>query len=76
LLTGPRERTADIRLASTIQGMEPLQIGVLVVQGNFREHAQMLRALGAARERCGSRNHGGDRRSSSFPASESTTFMR
>ena len=27
--------------------MEPLRIGVLAVQGNFREHAQMLRSLGA-----------------------------
>jgi 5'-phosphate synthase pdxT subunit len=27
--------------------MEPLRIGVLAVQGNFREHAQMLRRLGA-----------------------------
>ena len=27
--------------------MKPLRIGVLAVQGNFREHAQMLRRLGA-----------------------------
>ena len=27
--------------------MEPLRIGVLAVQGNFREHASMLRRLGA-----------------------------
>ena len=27
--------------------MEPLRIGVLAVQGNFREHAAMLRGLGA-----------------------------
>jgi 5'-phosphate synthase pdxT subunit len=27
--------------------MKPLRIGVLAVQGNFREHAAMLRALGA-----------------------------
>ncbi len=27
--------------------MEPLRIGVLAVQGNFREHVQMLRRLGA-----------------------------
>jgi 5'-phosphate synthase pdxT subunit len=27
--------------------MEPLRIGVLAVQGNFREHAAMLRTLGA-----------------------------
>jgi 5'-phosphate synthase pdxT subunit len=28
--------------------VEPLRIGVLAVQGNFREHAAMLRSLGAA----------------------------
>ena len=28
--------------------MEPLRIGVLAVQGNFREHAAMLRRLGTA----------------------------
>src|ERR671933_1070796 len=28
-------------------GAEPLRIGVLAVQGNFREHAAMLRRLGA-----------------------------
>src|SRR5262249_48722912 len=28
--------------------MKPLRIGVLAVQGNFREHAAMLRRLGAA----------------------------
>ena len=33
--------------ADTIDGMKPLRIGVLAVQGNFREHAQMLRRLGA-----------------------------
>src|SRR5581483_11999039 len=27
--------------------MKPLRIGVLAVQGNFREHAAMLRRLGA-----------------------------
>ena len=27
--------------------MKPLRIGVLAVQGNLREHAQMLRSLGA-----------------------------
>ena len=27
--------------------MAPMRVGVLAVQGNFREHAAMLRALGA-----------------------------
>ena len=31
--------------------MQPLRIGVLAVQGNFREHAQMLRRLGAEVDR-------------------------
>ena len=30
-----------------MDGMEPLRIGVLAVQGNFREHVAMLRRLGA-----------------------------
>ena len=28
-----------------MRGVKPLRIGVLAVQGNFREHAQMLRTL-------------------------------
>src|SRR5437868_2125693 len=31
----------------TIVCMEPVRIGVLALQGNFREHAAMLRRLGA-----------------------------
>src|SRR5207302_6943538 len=44
-----RDRAASPRLAPlTIPRMErPLRIGVLAVQGNFREHAAMLRRLGA-----------------------------
>src|SRR5205814_413409 len=37
---------SGVALAS-ISRMEPLRIGVLAVQGNFREHAAMLRRLGA-----------------------------
>ena len=33
--------------AYQFRAMEPLRIGVLAVQGNFREHAAMLRRLGA-----------------------------
>ena len=35
------------RPADTINSVEPFRIGVLAVQGNFREHAAMLRSLGA-----------------------------
>ena len=31
-----------------------MKVGVLAVQGNFREHAAMLRRLGADVSRCGS----------------------
>ena len=56
--------------------MQPLRIGVLAVQGNFREHAQMLRRLGAEVTEV--------RRADQFalldglviPGGESTTFTR
>jgi 5'-phosphate synthase pdxT subunit len=56
--------------------MEPLRIGVLAVQGNFREHAQMLRALGAdtVEVRKASELDGLD--GLVIPGGESTTFMR
>ena len=56
--------------------MKPLRIGVLAVQGNFREHAQMLRALGAdpVEVRKGEELDGLD--GLIIPGGESTTFMR
>ena len=56
--------------------MEPLRIGVLAVQGNFREHAQMLRRLGAAtvEVRKPEQLQGVD--GLVIPGGESTTFMR
>jgi 5'-phosphate synthase pdxT subunit len=56
--------------------MEPLRIGVLAVQGNFREHAQMLRALGAEtiEVRKPAELDGLD--GLVIPGGESTTFMR
>ncbi len=56
--------------------MEPLRIGVLAVQGNFREHAQMLRRLGvdAVEVRKPEHLHGLD--GLVIPGGESTTFMR
>ena len=68
---GPRGRRGD-----TIPGMKPLRIGVLALQGNFREHAQMLRGLGvdAVEIRKPEQLDGLD--GLVIPGGESTTFMR
>src|SRR5215470_19458056 len=67
--TGSRER----RAADTI---DPVKIGVLAVQGNFREHIQMLRRLGvdAVEVRKPEQLDGLD--GLVVPGGESTTFMR
>jgi len=56
--------------------MEPLRIGVLAVQGNFREHAAMLRRLGAdvVEIRKAEQLDGLD--GLVIPGGESTAFMR
>jgi pyridoxal 5'-phosphate synthase pdxT subunit len=56
--------------------VKPLRIGVLAVQGNFREHAQMLRTLGVdvAEIRKPEQLDGLD--GLVIPGGESTTFMR
>jgi 5'-phosphate synthase pdxT subunit len=56
--------------------MKPLQIGVLAVQGNFREHVQMLRGLGAdaVEVRKAEQLDGLD--GLVIPGGESTTFTR
>jgi pyridoxal 5'-phosphate synthase pdxT subunit len=56
--------------------VKPLRIGVLAVQGNFREHAQMLRRLGAdpIEVRKAEELEGLD--GLVIPGGESTTFMR
>ncbi|HKU58363.1 MAG TPA: pyridoxal 5'-phosphate synthase glutaminase subunit PdxT [Gaiellaceae bacterium] len=56
--------------------MKPLRIGVLAVQGNFREHAAMLRRLGAdtVDVRKPEQLEGLD--GLVIPGGESTTFMR
>jgi pyridoxal 5'-phosphate synthase pdxT subunit len=56
--------------------MEPLRIGVLAVQGNFREHADMLRHLGAhvVEVRKADQLKGLD--GLVIPGGESTTFTR
>jgi 5'-phosphate synthase pdxT subunit len=56
--------------------MEPLQIGVLAVQGNFREHAQMLRALGADVTEVRKPEQLAGLDGLVIPGGESTTFMR
>ena len=56
--------------------MKPLRIGVLALQGNFREHAQMLRRLGAevVEVRKADQLDGLD--GLVIPGGESTTFTR
>ena len=56
--------------------MEPLRIGVLAVQGNFREHVRMLRRVGAdpVEVRKAEQLDGLD--GLVIPGGESTTFMR
>jgi pyridoxal 5'-phosphate synthase pdxT subunit len=56
--------------------VEPLRIGILAVQGNFREHAAMLRRLGAepVEVRKPEELEGLD--GLVVPGGESTTFMR
>ena len=56
--------------------MEPLRIGVLAVQGNFREHAAMLRALGARPVEVRKPEQLEQLDGLVIPGGESTTFMR
>ena len=56
--------------------MEPLTIGVLAVQGNFREHAQMLRRLGAHAVEVRKPEQLAGLDGLVIPGGESTTFMR
>ena len=76
---GPRGlRLRDSRLirADTIARMEPLRIGVLAVQGNFREHAQMLRRLGAEAVEVRKPEQLDGLDGLIIPGGESTTFTR
>src|SRR5436305_9118095 len=56
--------------------MKPLRIGVLAVQGNFREHAQMLRRLGAEAVEVRKPEQLAGLDGLVIPGGESTTFMR
>ena len=56
--------------------MKPLQIGVLAVQGNFREHAAMLRRLGADAVEVRRPDQLGGLDGLVIPGGESTTFTR
>jgi pyridoxal 5'-phosphate synthase pdxT subunit len=55
---------------------ELLRIGVLAVQGNFREHVAMLRRLGAAAVEVRKPEQLTDLDGLVIPGGESTTFMR
>jgi 5'-phosphate synthase pdxT subunit len=56
--------------------MKPLRIGVLAVQGNFREHGHMLRALGAETTEVRKPEQLEGLDGLVIPGGESTTFMR
>jgi pyridoxal 5'-phosphate synthase pdxT subunit len=56
--------------------MKPLRIGVLALQGNFREHAQMLRRLGVDAIEIRKADQLADLDGLVIPGGESTTFMR
>jgi 5'-phosphate synthase pdxT subunit len=56
--------------------MEPLRIGVLALQGNFREHAHMLRELGVDVVEVRKPEHLTELDGLVIPGGESTTFMR
>jgi 5'-phosphate synthase pdxT subunit len=56
--------------------MKPLRIGVLALQGNFREHAQMLRGLGVDAVEIRKPEQLADLDGLVIPGGESTTFMR
>jgi 5'-phosphate synthase pdxT subunit len=56
--------------------VEPLRIGVLAVQGNFREHAAMLRGLGVDAIEVRKPEQFDDLGGLVIPGGESTTFTR
>ena len=56
--------------------MEPLRIGVLAVQGNFREHVAMLRRVGAEPVEVRKPEQLDGLDGLVIPGGESTTFMR
>jgi len=56
--------------------MEPLRIGVLALQGNFREHAAMLRRIGAQPVEVRKAEQLAGLDGLVIPGGESTTFMR
>lgn len=56
--------------------MEPYRIGVLALQGNFREHVQMLRRLGAETVEVRKPEQLAGLDGLVIPGGESTTFMR
>jgi 5'-phosphate synthase pdxT subunit len=56
--------------------MKPLRIGVLALQGNFREHVQMLRGLGVTAVEIRQPDGLAELDGLVIPGGESTTFMR
>jgi 5'-phosphate synthase pdxT subunit len=71
-----RGRRVRPRLTDTIVVVEPLRIGVLALQGNFREHVAMLRRLGAETVEVRKPGELEGLDGLVIPGGESTTFMR
>jgi 5'-phosphate synthase pdxT subunit len=69
-----RERRRAERTISSVN--ERIRIGVLAVQGNFREHAAMLRRLGADPVEVRTPDELDELDGLVIPGGESTTFMR
>ena len=69
-------RRVRARLTDTIVGVKPLRIGVLALQGNFREHVRMLRRLGAETVEVRKPDELDGLDGLVIPGGESTTFMR
>jgi pyridoxal 5'-phosphate synthase pdxT subunit len=62
--------------ADTIDAVKPLRIGVLALQGNFREHVAVLRRLGAEPVEVRKPDELAGLDGLVIPGGESTTFMR
>jgi 5'-phosphate synthase pdxT subunit len=62
--------------ADTIDPVKPLRIGVLALQGNFREHVAVLRRLGAEPVEVRKAGELAGLDGLVIPGGESTTFMR
>ena len=80
----PSKCCATLRVATELRNgyprsvryIDPMKIGVLAVQGDFREHARMLRRLGAEPVEVRKPEHLDDLDGLVIPGGESTAIMR